>query len=89
MPETKASIKLKFNTIKGQPVFGMRTFQLTHKKTGKMEKHEFKKMEQVLKAKDKEGREMSINKNCMEMDRQVPLLMGVSPPILEFVIFCH
>jgi hypothetical protein len=26
LPETKASIKLKFNTIKGKPVFAMRSF---------------------------------------------------------------
>ena len=47
-------------------------------------------MEQVLKAKDeKTGAEISINKNCAEMDRQVPLLLGVSNAILENVIFCH
>lgn len=32
LPETKASIKLKFNTIKGKPVFAMRSFQLMNKK---------------------------------------------------------
>jgi hypothetical protein len=32
LPETKASIKLKFNTIKGKPVFAMRSFQLLNKK---------------------------------------------------------
>lgn len=58
--------------------------------TNRKMKQEFKKMEQVLKAKDeKSGQEISINKNCAEMDRQVPLLMGVSNAILENVIFCH
>ena len=46
-------------------------------------------MEQILKGKDEKGEEVSINKNCMEMDRQIPLLMGVSPAILENVVFCH
>jgi len=64
----------------------MRTFQLMNRKS---QKQEFKKMEQVLKAKDEAGKEISINKNCAEMDRQVPLLLGVSPAILENVIFCH
>ena len=85
LPETKASIKLKFNTIKAKPVFAMRSFQLMNKKG----KQEFKKLEQVLKARDERGNEISINKNCAEMDRQVPMLMGVSNAILENVIFCH
>ena len=86
LPETKASIKLVFNTIKGKPVFAMRSFQLLNKK----QKQEFKKLEQVLKARDERtGQEISINKNCSEMDKSVPLLMGVSNAILENVIFCH
>ena len=46
--ETKASLKLKFKTIKGKEVFAMRSFMLTNKKS----KQEFKKLEQVLKATD-------------------------------------
>lgn len=46
-------------------------------------------MEQVLKATGENGEEVSINKNCAEMDKQVPLLMGVSSAIMENVIFCH
>jgi DNA repair protein RAD50 len=63
----------------------MRSFQLLNKKN----KQEFKKIEQMLKGKDENGREVSINKNCTEMDKQIPLLMGVSNSILENVIFCH
>ena len=85
LPEVKASVKLKFNTIQGKPVFALRSFQLMNKKG----KQEFRKLEQVLKARDDQGNEISINKNCVEMDRQVPLLMGVSSAILENVIFCH
>ena len=43
----------------------------------------------MLKARDERGNEISINKNCAEMDRQVPMLMGVSNAILENVVFCH
>ncbi len=64
----------------------MRSFQLMNKK----QKQEFKKLEQVLKARDERtGQDISINKNCGEMDKSVPLLMGVSNAILENVIFCH
>ena len=83
--ETKAFLKLKFTTTTGKEVFALRSFQLMNKKT----KQEFKKLEQVLKAKDDKGNDISINKNCMEMDRQVPMLMGVSNAILENVVFCH
>lgn len=85
LPEVKASIKLKLKTIHGKPVFALRSFQLMNGKT----KQEFKKLEQVLKARDEAGNETSINKNCADMDRQVPMLMGVSRAILENVIFCH
>jgi DNA repair protein RAD50 len=49
----------------------------------------FKRLEQALKARDENGREVSINKNCAAMDLQVPMLMGVSAAVLENVIFCH
>ncbi len=86
VPETKAAVRLRIRTIKQQPVVALRTFQVTNKRNNKQE---FKKLEQVLKARDGKGHEISINKNCAEMDRQVPLLLGVSAPILEHVIFCH
>lgn len=63
----------------------MRSYQLLNKRN----KQEFKKMEQVLKGTDENGNVVSINKNCAEMDRQVPMLMGVSNSIIENVIFCH
>ena len=43
----------------------------------------------VLKAKDERGLEVSNSKNCAEMGRQIPMLLGVSNAILENVIFCH
>lgn len=56
----------------------------------KKNKQEFKKLEQVLKAKDERtGQEISINKNCADMDKHLPQLMGVSNAVLENVIFCH
>ena len=38
---------------------------------------------------DDSGQEVSINNKCAEMDREVPMLMGVSKAIMENVIFCH
>ena len=76
---------MKFNTVNQKKIFALRSFQLTNLKT----KQEFKKLEQVLKMTDDDGQEVSINQNCAEMDRQVPMLMGVSKAIMENVIFCH
>ncbi|CAI2364961.1 unnamed protein product [Moneuplotes crassus] len=84
--ETKAVIKCKFKSHGQKEIFALRSYQLLNKKD---KKQEFKKMEQLLKGRDKNGREVSINKNCAEMDRQVPMLLGVSNSILENVIFCH
>ena len=49
--ETKAALKLKFNSIRRQPIFAMRSYQLLNRKN----KQEFKKMEQVLKSTDARG----------------------------------
>lgn len=35
----------------------------------KKNRQEFKKLEQVLKTRNEKGEEVSINKNCAEMDR--------------------
>ena len=32
---------------------------------------------------------MSLSSKCAELDREIPLHMGVSAAILENVIFCH
>jgi len=32
---------------------------------------------------------VSINHTCAEIERQVPILLGVSKAVLEYVIFCH
>jgi len=85
LPETKGSIKAKLTTCNGREIFAMRTYLLQNRR----HKQEFKKTEALLKGKDENGNPVSINKNCADMDKQVPLLMGVSNAILENVIFCH
>lgn len=83
--ETKAALKLKFNSNQGKEIFAMRSYQLLNRKN----KQEFKKMEQVLKSKDERGQTVSVSHNCAQMDKFVPMLLGVSNAILENVIFCH
>ena len=83
--ETKASIKLKFLTPKDKEVIIIRNFRLSIKN----KKYEFKSLEQILKSYDKNGQQVTVNNTCLDIDRQVPLLMHASKAILENVIFCH
>ena len=83
--ETKASIKLKFLTPKDKEVIVVRNFQLSIKNR----KYEFKRLEQVLKSFNQNGELVTINSTCMDIDKQIPLLMHASKAILENVIFCH
>ena len=83
--ETKAAIKLKFNSVAGKSIFALRSYQLLNRK----DRQEFKKMEQILKSTDEQGKIVSVSHNCAQMDKFMPMLLGVSTAILEYVIFCH
>ena len=63
-------------------------WELTSLLTNEIRKN-LNKLEQILKGKDPRGNQVSINKNCAEMDKQIPILMGVSNSILDYVIFWH
>jgi DNA repair protein RAD50 len=81
----KAQVKLSFLTPDAKKILVIRNFQLSQKKN----KREFKGMEAVLSTRDAEGRESSVSHKCADMEKLVPQLMGVSPAVLENVIFCH
>jgi hypothetical protein len=51
-PEVKAKIEIAFTAINQRKILGVRTFQLTH--TDK--KTEFRQVDQILKAKDSNGK---------------------------------
>lgn len=81
----KAQIKLGFCTVDDRPVLAIRSFQLLQKKT----KREFKNLESILRSVNDENQQVSISHRCADMEKQVPMLMGVSKAVLENVIFCH
>ncbi|KAL0266077.1 UNVERIFIED_CONTAM: hypothetical protein PYX00_011794 [Menopon gallinae] len=83
--EVKAQIKLKFHNTRGQLMVCTRSLQLTQKKT----KVEQKTLESVLWTLNERGEQVSISGRCAEIDREVPHHLGVSPAILESVVFCH
>eukprot|EP00924_Labyrinthula_sp_SR-Ha-C_P007101 maker-scaffold_8-snap-gene-9.25-mRNA-1 protein AED:0.27 eAED:0.27 QI:0/0/0/1/1/1/2/0/1489 len=84
--EVKGAIKLQFISRAGQRNFIGRNLRLTQKRT----KQEFKALDAVYKAKDpKTGKIYSQSNKCSELDKLIPILLGVSTSMLENVIFCH
>lgn len=83
--ETTGVVKLKFFAINNHPILCIRSFNLKRRQN----KLEFKTLEQILRTKDLENRDITVNHTCAEIDRQVPELLGVSKAVLENVIFCH
>jgi DNA repair protein RAD50 len=83
--EVKANVKLLFRNRAGRPCVATRSLQVTRKRT----KLEFKALEGVLKTKNDAGESVSTSMKCSDMDRIIPENLGVSPAIIENVIFVH
>jgi DNA repair protein RAD50 len=81
----KASIKLRFTNAASNVMVVVRSMELTQKKA----KLTFSALDGVLRTTNKEGKRVNMSHKCTELDRQIPLLLGVSKPILEHVVFCH
>eukprot|EP00934_Nitzschia_sp_Nitz4_P008970 Nitzschia sp. Nitz4//scaffold260_size33533//17430//22260//NITZ4_007879-RA/size33533-augustus-gene-0.12-mRNA-1//1//CDS//3329544683//8960//frame0 len=81
----KANIKLRFTGRAGNSMVVVRSMEVQQKKTTMA----FKQLDGVLRSTDKEGNRVSMGHKCSELDRQLPLLLGVSKAILDNVIFCH
>lgn len=83
--EVKAHVKLRFQNRSNRTCVAVRSLQVTRKKT----KLEFKALEGVLRTTDDNDEKVSISMKCSDMDRILPENLGVSPAILENVIFVH
>lgn len=84
--EVKAQIKLKFKNMSGKQLVCTRSLQLTQR----AKKIEMKTLESVLMTRDPiSGEKVSLSGRCADLDREMPLQLGVSRAILENVIFCH
>ncbi len=81
----KASIKLRFTNAANNVMVVVRSMELTQKKS----KLTFSALDGVLRTTNREGKRVNMSHKCSELDRQIPLLLGVSKPILEHVVFCH
>jgi DNA repair protein RAD50 len=81
----KANIKLRFTNRAGTSMVVVRSMEVQQKKTTMT----FKQLDGVLRTVDQKGNRVSLSHKCSELDRQIPLLLGVSAAILEHVVFCH
>lgn len=81
----KANVKLRFKNRAGSMMVVVRSVEVQQKKTTMT----FKQLDGVLRATDSNGNRQAMSHKCTELDRQVPLLLGVSGAILENVVFCH
>ena len=78
-------IRLRFHNAHNEVCILQRSMQLIKKKV----KLEFKQLDGSVKEKDKIGNMTSLSYKCADLDRYIPAILGVSPAILENVIFCH
>lgn len=92
LPEVKAQIRMLFKTgvmPKDKEICAIRSFQLTNRRVAGRVRPTFKALESVLRTMAEDGSKASLSHKCVDMDTQVPDLMGVSRAVLENVIFCH
>ena len=63
----------------------VRSMEVTQKKTTMT----FKQLDGNLRTVNNTGERIAMSHKCTELDRQIPLMLGVSKAILENVVFCH
>mmetsp|Transcript_10117 Transcript_10117/g.29059 ORF Transcript_10117/g.29059 Transcript_10117/m.29059 type:complete len:1316 (-) Transcript_10117:363-4310(-) len=84
--EVKGQIKLRFRTAQRSDVVCTRSFQLTQNKSSL----KYKALDQTIRTINQQTRETeAVSHRCVDMDRIVPQIMGVSKAILENVVFVH
>ena len=82
----KASIKLRFTNTEGLSMVVSRTMEVAQKKTTAS----FKALDGTIRTVNKDtGERVTMSHKCTELDKNVPMFLGVSKPILEHVVFCH
>ena len=81
----KAAVKLRFTNRTGKTMVVVRSMEVAQKKTTMT----FKSLDGILRTTDEDGNRQSLSHKCTELDRQIPTLLGVTKPVLEYVVFCH
>lgn len=81
----KANLKLRFTAHGGKSMVIVRSMEVTQKKNTMT----FKQLDGNLRTVNNTGERIAMSHKCTELDRQIPLMLGVSKAILENVVFCH
>lgn len=82
--EVLAQVKLAFYNINKVQMVCTRSLQLQMKRT----QRSVKTLEgQLLAIKD--GQRTTLNTRCADLDREMPIYLGTSRAILDYVVFCH
>jgi DNA repair protein RAD50 len=50
---------------------------------------EYKALDGVVRMTDSNGEKVSLTQKCSELDAHIPDLLGMSPAIMDNVVFCH
>ncbi|KAG4305192.1 hypothetical protein PORY_001362 [Pneumocystis oryctolagi] len=82
--EVLAQVKLSFKNTNGTKMICTRSLQLLVKKTTRSQKT----LDGQLTI-FKNGERLAISNKCAELDAQIPISLGVSKAVLDYVIFCH
>ncbi|KAG5354686.1 DNA repair protein [Yarrowia sp. B02] len=82
--EVLGQVKLAFTNVNGVHMICTRTMQVLVKPNTR----QFKTLEGQLMASNN-GERTTVSTRCAELDAQMPLYLGVSKSILDYVIFCH
>ena len=79
----KANVKLRFSNRADKTMVVVRSMEVAQKKTTAT----FKQLDGVLRATNDDGKRENMSHKCTELDRQIPVLLGVSKPIVSFFFF--
>eukprot|EP01134_Creolimax_fragrantissima_P002577 CFRG2577T1 len=81
----KAKVKLRFRDCAGNVLTCSRTLTLTQKPKSL----QLKTIESTLQLKDSNNEISDIGQSCGDLDKAMASHLGVSPAVLDYVIFCH
>lgn len=62
---------------------------IVHFKLQNKSQIQLKSLDGTIRLTDSEGRRESISQKCVDLDKQIPKLLGIASPILDSVVFCH
>ncbi|KAF0424542.1 P-loop containing nucleoside triphosphate hydrolase protein [Gigaspora margarita] len=86
--EVKGQVKLQFKSINGKQITITRSMQAKVTSTNAIKATTIETLLQAIDPK-KPTQPASLSTRCADLDREIPILLGVSRAVLDNVIFCH